>query len=36
VTSSDTGYALSSQQVGQAAAEGRISSRTVSTQGCAA
>ena len=36
VTSSDTGYALSSQQVGQAAATGRISSRTVSTQGCAA
>ena len=36
VTSGDTGYALSSQQVGQAAATGRISSRTVSTQGCAA
>jgi S1-C subfamily serine protease len=36
VTSSDTGYALSAQQVGQAAARGRISSRAVSTQGCAA
>ena len=36
VTSTDTGYALSAQQVGQAAATGRISSRTVSTQGCAA
>jgi S1-C subfamily serine protease len=36
VTSADTGYALSAQQVGQAAATGRISSRTVSTQGCAA
>jgi len=36
VTSSDTGYALSSQQVAQAAAAGRIASRTVSTQGCAA
>ena len=36
VTSGDTGYALSSQQVGQAAAAGRIASRPVSTQGCAA
>jgi S1-C subfamily serine protease len=36
VTSSDTGYALSSQQVGQAAATGRVASRPVSTQGCAA
>ena len=36
VTNSDTGYALSAQQVGQAAARGRISSRAVSTQGCAA
>jgi S1-C subfamily serine protease len=36
VTSGDTGYALSAQQVGQAAAAGRISSRSVSTQGCAA
>jgi S1-C subfamily serine protease len=36
VTSSDTGYALSWQQVEEAAAAGRISSRTVSTQGCAA
>jgi S1-C subfamily serine protease len=36
VTSSDTGYALSAQQVGQAAAAGRIASRPVSTQGCAA
>jgi len=36
VTSGDTGYALSSQQVAQAAAAGRIASRTVSTQGCAA
>ncbi len=36
VTSGDTGYALSWQQVEQAAAAGRISSRTVSTQGCAA
>ena len=36
VTSDDTGYALSSQQVAQAAAAGRIASRTVSTQGCAA
>jgi S1-C subfamily serine protease len=36
VTSSDTGYALSSQQVTQAAASGRIASQAVSTQGCAA
>jgi S1-C subfamily serine protease len=36
VTSSDTGYALSAQQVLQAAAAGRIASRGVSTQGCAA
>jgi len=36
VTSDDTGYALSSQQVAQAAAAGQIASRTVSTQGCAA
>jgi len=36
VTNSQTGYALSAQQVGQAAARGRISSRAVSTQGCAA
>jgi S1-C subfamily serine protease len=36
VTSSDTGYALSARQVGQAAAAGRIASRPVSTQGCAA
>jgi S1-C subfamily serine protease len=36
VTSSDTGYALSAQQVGQAAAAGRIASRPVSTEGCAA
>jgi S1-C subfamily serine protease len=36
VTSSDTGYALSSDQVAQAAATGRIASRPVSTQGCAA
>ncbi len=36
VTSSDTGYALSSRQVAQAAAAGRISSRSVSTEGCAA
>jgi S1-C subfamily serine protease len=36
VTSGDTGYALSSQQVAQAAAAGRIASRGVSTQGCAA
>ena len=36
VTSDDTGYALSWQQVEQAAAAGQISSRAVSTQGCAA
>jgi S1-C subfamily serine protease len=36
VTSSDTGYALSSRQVSQAAATGRVSSRPVSTEGCAA
>jgi S1-C subfamily serine protease len=36
VTSGDTGYALSSRQVAQAAATGRVASRTVSTQGCAA
>lgn len=36
VTSSDTGYALSASQVAQAAATGRIASRPVSTQGCAA
>jgi S1-C subfamily serine protease len=36
VTSDDTGYALSSQQVASAAAAGAIASRTVSTQGCAA
>jgi S1-C subfamily serine protease len=36
VTSSDTGYALSSGQVAQAAASGRIGSRSVSTEGCAA
>jgi S1-C subfamily serine protease len=36
VTSDDTGYALSSSQVDQAAAAGRLASRTVSTQGCAA
>jgi S1-C subfamily serine protease len=36
VTSSDTGYALSSRQVAQAAASGRIASRSVSTEGCAA
>jgi S1-C subfamily serine protease len=36
VTSGDTGYALSSRQVAQAAAAGRISSRSVSTEGCAA
>jgi S1-C subfamily serine protease len=35
VTSSDTGYALTSRQVAQAAAAGRISSRAVSTEGCA-
>ena len=36
VTSDDTGYALSSRQVAQAADAGRASSRPVSTQGCAA
>jgi S1-C subfamily serine protease len=36
ITSGDTGYALSASQVGQPAASGRIASRTVSTQGCAA
>ena len=36
VTNSDTGYALSSRQVAQAAAAGRIASRAVSTEGCAA
>jgi S1-C subfamily serine protease len=36
VTSSDTGYALSSGQVAQAAASGRLASQAVSTQGCAA
>jgi uncharacterized membrane protein required for colicin V production len=36
VTNGDTGYALSEQQVAQAAAQGRVSSRPVSTQGCAA
>jgi S1-C subfamily serine protease len=36
VTSGDTGYALSGAQVGGAASQGRVSSRTVSTQGCAA
>ncbi len=36
VTSDDTGYALSAQQVASAAAAGSIASRTVSTQGCAA
>jgi S1-C subfamily serine protease len=36
VTSSDTGYALSSEQVAQAAASGQNGSRPVSTQGCAA
>jgi S1-C subfamily serine protease len=36
VTNSDTGYALSAQQVAEAAAAGRIASRAVSTQGCAA
>jgi hypothetical protein len=36
VTNSDTGYALSAQQVEQAAAAGRIASRPVSTGGCAA
>jgi S1-C subfamily serine protease len=36
VTSGDTGYALSSQQVADAAAAGGNASRTVSTQDCAA
>ena len=36
VTSGDTGYALSAAQVSGGAAAGRISSRTVSTRGCAA
>jgi S1-C subfamily serine protease len=36
VTSSDTGYALSADQVEPAADSGRIASRPVSTQGCAA
>jgi S1-C subfamily serine protease len=36
VTNGDTGYALSSQQVADAAAAGANASRTVSTQGCAA
>jgi S1-C subfamily serine protease len=36
VTNGDTGYALSSQQVAQAAAQGRAASRRVSTEGCAA
>jgi S1-C subfamily serine protease len=36
VTSSDTGYALSSDQVARAAATGRIASQPVPTQGCAA
>jgi S1-C subfamily serine protease len=36
VTSSDTGYALSSHQVAQAATAGEIASREVSTEGCAA
>ncbi len=36
VTSGDTGYALSSQQVADAAAAGGNASRSVSTQGCAA
>jgi S1-C subfamily serine protease len=36
VTSSDTGYALSAAQVSGGAAAGRIASRSVSTQGCAA
>jgi S1-C subfamily serine protease len=35
VTSGDTGYAVSSRQVTQAAATGQASSRSVSTQGCA-
>jgi hypothetical protein len=36
VTNGDTGYALSEQQVSEAAARGRVSSRPVGTQGCAA
>jgi S1-C subfamily serine protease len=36
VTNGDTGYALSAQQVGQAAAAGRVNAQPVSTQGCAA
>ncbi len=36
VTSGDTGYALSAAQVAEGAAAGRIASRSVSTQGCAA
>jgi S1-C subfamily serine protease len=36
VTSGDTGYALKAGQLTQAAAAGRISSRSVSTEGCAA
>jgi S1-C subfamily serine protease len=35
VTNGDTGYALSAQQIGQAAAAGRINADEVSTQGCA-
>jgi S1-C subfamily serine protease len=35
VTNGDTGYALTTRQVGQAAAAGRISAQPVSTQGCA-
>jgi S1-C subfamily serine protease len=35
VSSGDTGYALSSRQVTQAAATGQASSRSVSTEGCA-
>jgi S1-C subfamily serine protease len=36
VTSGDTGYALSARQVSEAAVTGRVSSRPVSTEGCAA
>ncbi len=36
VTDNDTGYALSSRQLTQAAASGRITSQAVSTEGCAA
>jgi S1-C subfamily serine protease len=36
VTDKNTGYALSSQQLTQAAASGRITSQAVSTEGCAA